>query len=353
MNLHESHPASQVALLALQQGGKAPASNEADIEKEVFGEDGFTFKDILDVINPLQHIPGVSTLYRDMTGDEISPASRIGGGALFFGPIGAAISTANVIVDKATGKDVGEHVMAAFVDEENDGTILAGAEPVESEEDTFVTAALQSWTNPGPAVQTASNRPISDQEYRSLLAKGEPFEQAATSINEGSIAALKAKGEPFDLNPVSEASISDTQVAMLMARGEPFVDEGGTEIDLSAAQAAAPIMAQTPAQTLAQTPAQFGKKEPLQQVDDLSRRTQAYANVGIDVREWASREVAERSRLARAGGSHPGKIAPETDLAGATAKEGGWFSDVMMSALKSYKGANALSNSLAVPSPAK
>ena len=345
MNLHESHPASQVALLALQQGGKAPASNEADIEKEVFGEDGFTFKDILDVINPLQHIPGVSTLYRDMTGDEISPASRIGGGALFFGPIGAAISTANVIVDKATGKDVGEHVMAAFVDEENDGTILAGAEPVESEEDTFVTAALQSWTNPGPAVQTASNRPISDQEYRSLLAKGEPFEQASAHINEENIAALKVKGEPFDLNPVSDAPISDTQVAMLMARGEPFVDEGGTEIDLSSAQAALPVLAQTPPQS--------AKKEPIQQVDDLSRRTQAYANVGIDVREWASREVAERSRLARAGGSHPGIISPETDLAGATAKEGGWFSDVMLSALKGYQGANALTNSLAAPASAK
>jgi hypothetical protein len=345
MNLHETHPASQVALLALQQGDKAPTSNETDVEKEVFGEDGFTFKDLLDVINPLQHIPGVSTLYRDMTGDEISPASRIGGGALFFGPIGAAISTANVIVDKATGKDVGEHVMAAFTDEENDGTILAGAEPVEPEEDTFVTAALSSWANPGPEVQTAANRPLNDQEYRSLLAKGEPFEQASAHINEENIAALKVKGEPFDLNPVSDAPISDTQVAMLMARGEPFVDEGGTEIDLSSAQAALPVLAQTPPQS--------AKKEPIQQVDDLSRRTQAYANVGIDVREWASREVAERSRLARAGGSHPGIISPETDLAGATAKEGGWFSDVMLSALKGYQGANALTNSLAAPASAK
>jgi hypothetical protein len=349
MNLHESHSASPAALLALQQGGKASASNESDIEKEVFGKDGLTFKDFLDVINPLQHIPGVSTLYREMTGDEISPASRIGGGALFFGPVGAAISTANVIVDKATGKDVGEHVLAAFIDEENDGTILAGAEPIEAEEDTFVTAALQSWTNPGPEVETAANRPISDQVYRSLLAKGEPFEQASAHPNAESIAALKDKGEPFDLNPVSGAPISDTQLAMLMAQGEPFADVGGTEIDLSSAQAALPAVAQTPAQTLVP----FGKKETVQQVDDLSHRTQAYANVGIDVREWASREVAERSRLARAGGSHPVKIAPETDLAGATAKEGGWFSDVMLSALKSYQGGNALTNSLAAPASGK
>ncbi|MBT5013959.1 MAG: hypothetical protein HON02_05865, partial [Rhodospirillaceae bacterium] len=35
-----------------------------------FGADGFTFLDFLDIINPLQHIPVVGSLYRDMTGDE-------------------------------------------------------------------------------------------------------------------------------------------------------------------------------------------------------------------------------------------------------------------------------------------
>ena len=46
-------------------------------------------------------------------------------------------------------------------------------------------------------------------------------------------------------------------------------------------------------------------------------------------------------------------ISPDTELAGATAKEGGWFSDVMLSALKGYQGANALTNSLAAPASAK
>ena len=342
MNLHESHPASQVALLAPQKDANAVASGETDIEKEVFGEDGFTFKDILDIINPLQHIPGVSTLYRDLTGDDISPASRIGGGALFFGPLGAAVSTANVIVDKTTGKDVGEHVLAAFIDEENDGTILASAETLDPDDISVETAALQSWNNPGPEVQTASNRLLNEQKYRALLSKGEAFVQDNATVDEGRIAALKAKGEPFDLEAINlskatEPSISDTQVAMLMARGEPFIDEGGTEIDLSAAQAAVPISTETV------------KNGPISQANDLTRRTQAYASVSPDVMEWASREIAERSRVARAAGSQPGKIASDTDLAGATAKEGGWFSDVMISALKSYQGANALTNSLTTP----
>jgi hypothetical protein len=60
----------------------------------IFGEDGFTFGDILDIVNPLQHIPVVSSIYRKITGDIIAPSMQIAGDALFGGPIGAAISIA-------------------------------------------------------------------------------------------------------------------------------------------------------------------------------------------------------------------------------------------------------------------
>jgi hypothetical protein len=341
MNLQESQTASQVLPAKPLNNGKIAASGEIDLEKEVFGNDGFSFKDLLDVINPLQHIPGVSTVYRDLTGDDISPASRIAGGTLFFGPIGAAISTANVVVDKTTGKDIGDHVMAVFTDNENDGTVLAGAEPIGDSADDTNPAQLASWTNPTAAVQTAENRPLSDQEYRSLVAQGEPFILETASLSEGSVSALKAQGEPFDLGAsnkqlaATESTISDTHVAFLMAHGEPFVDEGHTEIDLSPAAALTPLLTQSAAQETNQKPA------------DLSRRTQAYASVSPEVLEWASHEIAERSRTARAAKSQPGMISPDTELAGATAKEGGWFSEVMLSALKSYEGANTLSNSLA------
>ncbi|MDP6473864.1 MAG: hypothetical protein QF894_03030 [Alphaproteobacteria bacterium] len=36
-----------------------------------FGADGFGFDDFLDLINPLQHIPIISTIYREITGDTI------------------------------------------------------------------------------------------------------------------------------------------------------------------------------------------------------------------------------------------------------------------------------------------
>jgi len=78
----------------------------------------FSFRDILDAINPLQHIPVISTIYRKLTGDNMGYASRIAGDTLFSGVFGSFISgaisaIANVFVDAFTGKDIGEHMIAA------------------------------------------------------------------------------------------------------------------------------------------------------------------------------------------------------------------------------------------------
>ncbi len=95
---------------------------------QAFGADGFTFLDFIDIINPLQHIPVVGTLYREMTGDQIDPGSRIAGGTLFGGPIGAVVSLVDVAVEQSSGQDMGEHMMALFGGErENEGVTLANA----------------------------------------------------------------------------------------------------------------------------------------------------------------------------------------------------------------------------------
>ncbi|MCW9044790.1 MAG: hypothetical protein OQK35_00500 [Alphaproteobacteria bacterium] len=97
-----------------------PAKTEQDTGFQGFGKDGFTFFDFLDIINPLQHIPIVNTAYRSMTGDEIDPASKIIGGSLFGGPIGGVAAVADVAIEEATGKDVGQHALALFDGEETE-----------------------------------------------------------------------------------------------------------------------------------------------------------------------------------------------------------------------------------------
>lgn len=66
----------------------------------------FGFGDLLDMINPLQHLPVIGHLYREFTGDTIRPISQIMGGAVFGGPLGAAGGIVNAIAQEETGKDV-------------------------------------------------------------------------------------------------------------------------------------------------------------------------------------------------------------------------------------------------------
>lgn len=74
-------------------------------------KDEFSFWDIVDIVNPLQHIPVVNTIYREITGDQINNFGRIAGGAIFGGFAGAALGGMNAIAKNETGNDLGEMAM--------------------------------------------------------------------------------------------------------------------------------------------------------------------------------------------------------------------------------------------------
>jgi hypothetical protein len=86
---------------AAATGASAPASSGS----------GF-FADLLEIINPLQHIPVVGTLYRAITGDTIQPLEQLAGDALYGGVLGFVASAANLVFKEITGKDVGDTALA-------------------------------------------------------------------------------------------------------------------------------------------------------------------------------------------------------------------------------------------------
>ena len=73
-----------------------------------------SFADLVDVLNPFQHVPLVSSLYRAVTGDEIQPSARIMGATLYGGPIGFAAATNLAIVQQAAGDSPGDLLIAAL-----------------------------------------------------------------------------------------------------------------------------------------------------------------------------------------------------------------------------------------------
>jgi hypothetical protein len=83
--------------------GNNPASPAAA------NNDGLTFADVLDVINPLQHLPIIGYAYRAITGDEASTQAKMTGGAAYGailgGPIGALFSIASAAFGALFGID--------------------------------------------------------------------------------------------------------------------------------------------------------------------------------------------------------------------------------------------------------
>lgn len=132
-----SSPESLVPILPSQY---ADTANDAYVPPEnstgghagavLFGEEEPSFWDLLDVINPLQHIPIVGTIYRELTGDKIGGVAKMAGGFLFGGPLGAAAAAVDTAILVASGKDLGDHAMALFNGDEADTgkTMLADGE---------------------------------------------------------------------------------------------------------------------------------------------------------------------------------------------------------------------------------
>ncbi|MFW5680237.1 MAG: hypothetical protein ACOC3D_08210 [Pseudomonadota bacterium] len=122
-----------------------------------WGGDGFGFDDLLDVVNPLQHLPGVSTVYRAASDDGIGAIPRLLGGLLFGGLFGLAAAAVNVVVQAFSGRDIGEHVTAAF---------LGPQRPVLGEEQRML-----AWypTAPEPSATAESDR-LAAEAYRRVAA---------------------------------------------------------------------------------------------------------------------------------------------------------------------------------------
>ncbi len=89
------------------------------------GDAELRFEDLVDLLNPLHHLPFVGAFYRSVSGDEIVPAARIMGAMIYSGPLGFVFATADSLFAEISGKPLGDTLIAAVF---GDG----GADPPES-----------------------------------------------------------------------------------------------------------------------------------------------------------------------------------------------------------------------------
>ena len=100
----------------------------ASAEKSAKSSDwDFSFHNLLSIINPLEHLPIVGTLYRAITGTHIGVPERIAGDALYGGLWGAVSGAADAAFEAITGKDFGSTVLALFTGPHHDKAVASNA----------------------------------------------------------------------------------------------------------------------------------------------------------------------------------------------------------------------------------
>lgn len=131
---------------------------------------GLSFGDILDAVNPLQHIPVLSNLYRAATGSQISPASQIAGDTLYGvllpgGAVaGLAASAADVAVKEISGRNIGQYVVGA-VNGSSSPSSAAAATPLVPAQGSAITPATAHILST-PLISSDQNISLTNAQYQ-------------------------------------------------------------------------------------------------------------------------------------------------------------------------------------------
>lgn len=184
--------------VALRDSNAAPAAAAArdtlDAASTQASDGDISFGDILESVNPLQHIPVVSLVYRAVSGNEIGLAPRLIGATILGGPIGLIVAGVTAMLEEATGASVVQHAMALF-----DG--VGDGEGGETLPDTVATDMAQAESEGGLyAWRPAQPTPDADAGTRVIAATPAaptPPPAETTADNEKAAAPVPAPAAPF------------------------------------------------------------------------------------------------------------------------------------------------------------
>ncbi len=179
----------------------------------------FSFSDFLDMVNPLQHIPVASSVYRSITGDTINPISRVAGDVLYGGifgiasaVMGAAGAAGDAVAEAETGKDVGGNVIATLFGTGDDKakTQIAQTDPAKSTDAQALAAtAAVAPTVAAPAAATPALTP--DQAIAALTAQAAQQTQATDA---SAAPLMQAKAFPLDRSKLPYGGVMDPSGSM-------------------------------------------------------------------------------------------------------------------------------------------
>lgn len=264
----------------------------------LFQDGDFSFADLIDAINPLQHIPIVSSIYRELTGDRIGYGARFAGDLLFLGPVGGLTALANVVLIESSGKDAGEHVLALL-------------------------------KNDQAPVLAANSAPAGDTKAKSNAAPNAEEQALAELLPPGAIpiAGSNVEFARAALRPERSASFTARPAAPAPEPAQPLPV---ADDDLPPAPPPGPIAG----------PGWKGFYSPPESKPEVAKEDAS----GRPPVGGTQRALAPDPLAALVARRTPGSLAGAmgAPAAGAIGTEGGWFSDVMLDALAKYETARQL-----------
>jgi len=291
----------------------------------LFGTDSFTILDAIDIVNPLQHLPVIGPLYREFTGDNLDPFSRIAGNTLFFGPFGTAFSSINIAVEGITGKDVGSNIMAMFKDENTDPA--KPQTPITNRVDPKMPSINQNKpTDPVLAWAAAEiNYRNSEALKQDIHLPTRPYSKLVASIT-------PTRAHPTQTTPVS-------------ARPEPKkLRQGPAEHISGQAQKSKELFQHEFLALNTLNNDLLALPTTLQQI---KRRTNAYTSLTAHTNQssdkLSAKHVGQKTHVSKTSQTQPH---------GTISKNGGWFSTSMNDALSKYhqaKGSKLFRENASIP----
>jgi hypothetical protein len=188
---------AQTKTAAKSDATQIAAADTKDATKTAGTDSGSSFwDDVLDVVNPLQHLPVVGTIYRAVTGDKIGDLEKVAGDTLYGGPLGLVSSLADLAFEKITGKDFGDTVMAFVgLDGEDDSSTTAlAANTPKPETETKVAATATPLVATAAPIQLASTMPNIETAAPQTIAPGlaDAAKNAAAPTRSSSVVDISA-----------------------------------------------------------------------------------------------------------------------------------------------------------------
>ncbi len=211
----------------------------------------FSFSDFIDMINPLQHIPVLSSIYREIVGEPINPVARVSGDLLYGALMGGATavlgglgSVGDVLMEGETGKDATGNVVAALFGAEAPGQADAAVQLAKSEDASVPELAptaqlaeagpgIAPLQDPASAVNLAGGPALSPAQGKYLAAQ--IASQTAATADKAIQSIAETKG--FLLDPTKKlpfggvldpAALQGTNLSLAMANSAPGLQLGQT-----------------------------------------------------------------------------------------------------------------------------